>query len=197
MTFREYIIDFINYAFFLFIVSFFIVYFIAGDRFFNFVEFLKSLVPLGCFLSIFLIKFNFNNLIIRKTRRESGGDRIITYFSEKDKFIDLIIIACLSIFFLILDLWKDASLFSVIFKNSFFILIMSVWHRVIFRIRNDRFMYITFLEKEYDEIFIFVLSLAVLLMFFMVDGVGVAGYIKVFAMFIVVYFWHKILFKEK
>jgi len=84
MTAKDLILDFINLIFIIFLVSFCIIFFIAGNHFAQFIEIIKTLVPLAIFGIIFLIKLKIARQQEKKRERENNFD-IILYLTCFDK----------------------------------------------------------------------------------------------------------------
>ena len=71
MSAKEIIMDFLNFFFLIFLIIFCIAYFIAGDHFFAFTLFLKSMVPLAFFGIIFLIRLKITRLELRARKKHA------------------------------------------------------------------------------------------------------------------------------
>jgi len=91
MSWKKIILDFINYAFLILLVSFSIAYFFVGDRIAMVSLFLKSLVPISFFGVILLIKIKISRNELFRAKKDREFEMVIRlrYF---DKFINEIII---------------------------------------------------------------------------------------------------------
>lgn len=79
-------IDFLNLIFFVAVVGFAILYFIAGDNFENFKNIMQSLAPFGLFGLIFLAVVRFNREKKKKRLAEGNSDiEIHLSFFDKTK----------------------------------------------------------------------------------------------------------------
>jgi hypothetical protein len=103
LTAKDLLIDFINFIFFLVIVGFCILYFIAGDNFNVFRLVLESLVPFGVLGAFFLINLKFWRQKARKKEREGNLGIILELnFIDKlksDLFLFVLPVAVLAIAF--------------------------------------------------------------------------------------------------
>jgi hypothetical protein len=84
MSAKELIIEFVNLVFAILIIGFFIIYFIAGDRFEAMAEIMRMISPLAIFLLIFMIKMRMSRKEI-KVKEEEKETEYIIYFSLLDK----------------------------------------------------------------------------------------------------------------
>lgn len=84
MNFKESFLDFINYAFFLFLISFSVFFFISGHNFYDFLALLKMLAPLAIFVSLFLIKIKLDHKEFKKRSEDNNLDIILnlTYWGK-------------------------------------------------------------------------------------------------------------------
>lgn len=91
MSPKDLIIDFLNLIFIVLLVSFCILYFIAGDNFAVFTVFIKSMVPLAFFGIIFLVKLKIARKEIKR-RSGAGNTEIVLYLNIFNKLMSDIIV---------------------------------------------------------------------------------------------------------
>ncbi len=133
MSIKDYIIDFINYVFMLILISVFILYFIAGDHFKEFLEVLRSLMPLSFFALILLIKFKLSRMQAERSNRNGLGE-IILYLSSFDKmWSELIVFLLPLVICLVAFLFLGKVDFVDIVQAVVSFLMIYAWHNYIFK----------------------------------------------------------------
>lgn len=132
MSGKELILDFITYAFLIFLIGFCIVFFIAGDRVEIISDFMKSLFPLAIFAVFFLIKTKFGRYEFKKRRDESdfGITLQLTYI---DKLLGDLIAFALPILIIAIALFFNGKVdFVDIIQASAAFLAMYLWEKRLF-----------------------------------------------------------------
>lgn len=99
MTWKEFLLDFIQYALFLALLAFVIIFFFVGDRMGMLYAFVKSLVPFAYFGMLFLIKLKINRVDF-KTRERDNDTNITLHLKYFDKFLVEIIVFLIPIIIL-------------------------------------------------------------------------------------------------
>lgn len=133
MSAKDLIIDFLNFIFLIAIISFFIVFFIVGDRFFAFSQFIKTLMPLAIFTLIFLIKIKLTRTKLKKRKHENNMEitLYLTYF-DKLKFDILIYSTPIIITGIAFTINKTITLTDIIQAIIVF-LIMYIWQIILLK----------------------------------------------------------------
>lgn len=124
--------DFITYAFLIFLIGFCIIFFIAGDRVDMISDFMKSLFPLAIFGVFFLIKTKFGRYEFKKRRDESnlGIALQLTYI---DKLLGDLIAFTLPILIIAIALFFNGKVdFIDIIQASAAFLAMYLWEKRLF-----------------------------------------------------------------
>jgi hypothetical protein len=195
---KDMMIDFLNYAFLLALVSFCIIFFAVGDRFTTFYEFLKMLVPFSLFGIFFLVFLKIKRNDIRQLRVEETLEEIVIYLTRADIIKDRIIIIFLASFIIITDYFTASQLSIGVLQSFIFLLAMLIWRIIIFRKREDTtgVVSLTNFDAIKDEIYIN--TLPVILLLISISGGEVNSYdiLEAVLIFITLNFWHKILFKK-
>ncbi len=133
MSIKDYIIDFINYVFMLILISVFILYFIAENHFKEFLEILRSLMPLSFFTLALLIKFKLSRMQAEKSNRDGLGE-IILYLNSFDKMWSEFIVFLLPLVIcLIAFLFLGEIDFVDIVQAIVSFFIIYAWHNYIFK----------------------------------------------------------------
>ncbi len=132
MSGKELILDFITYAFLIFLIGFCIVFFIAGDRVEMVSDFMKSLFPLAIFGVFFLIKTKFGRQEFKKRSEENNFD-ITLQLTYTDKFFGNLITFALPILIIAIAIFlnEKADLVDII-QASVAFLIMYLWEKRLF-----------------------------------------------------------------
>jgi hypothetical protein len=198
MKFKYVVIDFIHYVFSIALVAFCIFYFLAGDRFMIFGKFIKSLVPLSIFGLIFLLKFRFSKQSYHKQAKENNLNEIIKYITRTDKIKDIVVISLSSIFILGSSFFISYISMINILQALLIFFVMFFWHRFLFKKDNVRdISYLTNLDKLKDEIAIFLIPI-IFLGLAITDGeINIFEISQGIIVFLIIYAWHRILFKGK
>lgn len=136
MSGKNILIDFINVVFTLILITFCIFYFTVGNRFQNFTEIMKALVPLAFFGILFLVKLKLSRLHLEKRKQEDNLyiTLNLTYFDKiKSNLIvfSLPIIVCMVPFIIN----RTVDLISILQACVVFI-ITYVWQEAIFKKEN-------------------------------------------------------------
>jgi hypothetical protein len=129
---KNLLMDFLNFVLFLIIISLCIVYFIVGDRLDTFTEMLKSLIPVGIFGLLFLVKL-IKSRKDNKVKEEEGNIDIVIYLTTKDKFVNDIIIFSIPIIILLIAFFGDQINKIDIFQALVAFLMIFGWSAYIFK----------------------------------------------------------------
>ena len=133
MSAKDLIIDFINTVFIIVLVGFFIVFFIAGDRFEQFGKFIESLIPLAFFGIILLVTLKINRTQLKKRRREANIE-INLYLTYFDKLISDVVVCLMPIAIIAVSMLANGYVDSIdIFQAVIAFLIMYFWQKFLFK----------------------------------------------------------------
>ena len=131
MRARDLIIDFINFVFFLTLVSVFIIYFALKDNFEIFGNILRTVAPISVFFLILLLKAKMDRHEF--ARRRSHGDlNMVLNFDFKDKVILDIVLFASPIIILLLPLMVGFPDYIDILQAATVFLIFYYWQRYLF-----------------------------------------------------------------
>ena len=127
------IINFINDVFLIILISFCIVFFIAGDRFEMFGQYMKALFPIAIFAIIFLIKLRIDRNQLKK-RKKDNNTEIILYLTFFDKLILDTLIYLLPIIVLIIAFtMNNKIIITDIFQALSVFLLTYFWQKFLFK----------------------------------------------------------------
>ena len=127
------IIDFINDIFAIILIGLCIMFFIIGDRFEAFGQFMKALFPLAVFVIIFLVKFRINRMQLKKRENENNPE-IVLRITYVDKLIFDVLIYLLPIIIVGIAFIANKQITLVdIFQAIAAFLIMYFWQRILFK----------------------------------------------------------------
>lgn len=125
-------LDFLTYAFLIFLICFCIVFFIAGNRVEMISDLMRSLVPLAIFAVFFLIKTKFDRYEFGKRRKENNFD-ITLRLTYTDKFFGNLITFALPILIIAIALFFKGKVdFVDIIQASAAFLVMYLWEKRLF-----------------------------------------------------------------
>ena len=131
MRARDLIIDFINFVFFLTLVSVFIIYFALKDNFEILGNILRTVAPISVFFLILLLKAKMDRHEF--VRRRSHGDlNMVLNFDFKDKVILDIVLFASPIIILLLPLMVGFPDYIDILQAATVFLIFYYWQRYLF-----------------------------------------------------------------
>lgn len=200
MSARDLIIDFINYAFLLLLTGFCITYFVIGDRFAMFGEFLKMVLPISLFGIFFLIKLKFKRKIINKIADGKERNEIIGYFSREDKFKDNIIVTALPFIVLLISFFEKNLDFIDLTQALLAYLYVRLWHNYLFRAEEEssQTIYLRRSDKEKDEIAIYFLPVFICGIAMIKSELNmIIDFVQALTCFVLMISWHYVLFQEK
>lgn len=127
------IIDFINDIFAIILICLCIMFFVVGDRFEGFGQFMKALFPLAVFVIIFLIKLRMNRMRLKKRKRENNIG-IVLYITYFDKLIFDVLIYLLPIIIVGIAFIVNKQITLVdIFQAVAAFLLMYLWQKRLFK----------------------------------------------------------------
>jgi len=132
MSPKDLILDFINLVFMVILIAFCILYFVAGDHFFVFSLFMKSMIPLAFFGIIFLIQLKITRDEI-KVRKKEDKTELVLYLNIFHKLASDIIVFCTPILlgFFIYEVRGSLDAIDIILLSIMF-LIMFFWQKYLF-----------------------------------------------------------------
>lgn len=188
------IIDFLNYAFLLLLVSFVLIYIIVGDRIEIFTNIAKSLVPLSYFMGMFILALKADRDRYEKFRKEDKLDEIIIYFDKIDNIKDIVVTIILPVVILFIGMIKEITIIDIAQAISAFAL-MYFWHLVIFMKKEDMagIQFMTNFDKIKDRVVIFVLPIVVIAIPLSRNLVDTIDIFQAFAAWFIMMAWRKIL----
>jgi len=133
MSYRDIILDFIQYAFLLLLISFSLVFFLTGDteRMQKVIEFFKDLVPLSYFGIAFILSLKFYRKSYAQ-RRSEGELEITLYLTMFHKIIGEIIVFLIPITILALALFAGDMRFVDVLQALVAFTLAFFLHRLIF-----------------------------------------------------------------
>ena len=133
MSAKDLIIEFLNTVFIIIIIGFFIVFFVAGDRFEQFGKFMESLVPFAVFGILFLVKFSANRYQLKKRTREDNLD-IVLYLTYSHKLISDIVVYLLPVAIIAIPMMANGRVdFIDILQAAAALLMIYFWQRFLFK----------------------------------------------------------------
>jgi len=197
---KEMILDFTQWVFSLTLVSFFIVYFIVGDRFTIFTDFfLKLAIPLGVAGLFFLTMLKRRVKKMRKLQRDDVLSEILSYITKKDKIKDIIVIGLLPLLIMGIAIYDADFEASDVIQAVGVAFIMLVWHRMLFREREvaSKIIYLTNFDKYKDELVIFFIPVLVMIIGAKGGTLDVVDWLQAGFSFTVLYVWHHFIFKHR
>jgi hypothetical protein len=132
MSAKDIIIDFVNYLFIILLVLLCFLYFINPERFREFTELMRAMVPLAVFSIIFLIKLKILRLEF-ESKKEEGSTDIVLFLNFFDKVKADLVTFGVPMLIIILKLIITGTVeISDIFIASISFVLLYFWHRYIF-----------------------------------------------------------------
>jgi len=198
MSAKDMIIDFVNTVFIIVLSIFCFFYFIIFDNMDVAKQIVKTAMVFSVFGMIFLIKMKIERIKIKKIKKEFNLDKIILYLSKLDLIKDIIVILLLS-FIVFIIAFIEGSYNSVDTCQIFFILVYLLsWHFILFRKKDntEKLIIITNLDEYFDNFVIFVMPILFFLIPLFLKSIDIIDIFQVCIVFIILYFWRKILFKD-
>lgn len=200
MKARDLLIDFVNYAFLLILISFCVTFFVIGDRFAIFGKFLKIILPFSIFGIFFLIKLKIQRTTIIKFSEEGVLNEIIAYLTEQDKLKDKLVLLLLPFIILAVSLIGGNFVYLDFVQAFMAFLYMFLWHKILFKTPDNATGIVALrnIDKIKDEIAIYILPLFVAgLGMFKADINSLVDFFQGFACFAIMLGWHYILFRDR
>ncbi len=134
MKAKDLIIDFINLLFLVGLVGLVLLYFMAGDRFNNFVEIMQNLIPVAIFGVMFLVMLKIKRKKIKEKKRNQEDMGIALYLTYFDKLKGEIILYLLPIIILLIGFFVDKIINVVdVIQATVAFLLMYLWQRILFK----------------------------------------------------------------
>jgi hypothetical protein len=200
MKAKDLIIDFINYAFLLILISFCVTFFIIGDRFFLFGVFLKIILPFSIFGIFFLINLKIQRNSIIKFDNEGVLNEIIGYLTDQDRLKDKIVLIILPIVILSANFINGYLVFLDIAQAILAFFYMFLWHKILFKPQENaaKITFLRNIDKIKDEIAIYILPLLVSgFGMFRIEVNAVVNFFQGIACLVIMLSWHYILFRDR
>lgn len=190
---KDMLVDFLDTAFLLFMISFCVFYFIVGNHFDVAQKIVKAAFAFSWVGVIFMLKFKFAKVHIRKIIGEGRENEIVAYFDKTDRLKDLLLIIVYPVSIIALGLWKESLNDVDVFQALIIFLVAYFWHFNLFSPREDvtRLMYATNMDKLKDEIFTFFLPFFIIIIAFSRGEVDNIDIIQALLIFLISYIKHK------
>lgn len=199
MKAKEMIIDFANDIFTIFLIGLCIMFFIIGDRFEAFGQFIKTLLPLIVFGIIFSVKFRSNNNKLRKYRREGNLGTIILHLQHSYIIKDRIILVLLLFSIIFIPYFYNKVDFIDIIQAFIVFLMMGIWHMKMFQVKDEwsELVRITKFDRIVDNFIVFLLPIVIFIIPIVVKKIDLASdCMQALIPFFIKYTWHKYLFRR-
>jgi len=190
---KEMLADFLDTAFLLFLISFCVFYFIVGDHFDVAQKIAKAAFAFSWVGVIFMLKFKFAKVHIRKLVREGRENEIVAYYDKTDRLKDLLLILSYPILIIVIGLWKNNLDDVDVFQAIMIFFVAYFWHFNLFSPKEEvtRIMYATNLDKLKDEIFTFFLPFFIIIIAFSRGEVNDSDIVQALLIFFISYVKHK------
>ncbi len=132
MSFKELILDFLNFTFMIILIVLFILYFVAGDRFTAFSNLMASFSVPFFIVIIYLVKLKIDRSRIKKRKKE-GDYEIVLYLTFWHKLLSdaIVYLTPLGICFIKYIATGKLKIDDVLISLFIFI-IMAVWQKLLF-----------------------------------------------------------------
>lgn len=192
------LIDFLNFAFFLGLVIFIILYIVVGDRIDIFTKIAKMLIPVSYFMAMFLLALRSDEEKFEKFRKEDKLDEIVKYLDRVDSIKDIVVIIILSVVIVFLGMIEGINSIDVV-QALTCLVILNLWHVIIFRKKEDLagLQYMTNFDVMKDRVVIFLLPLIVLAIpFSSSGGVETVDIVQAIVSLAIMYGWRKLMLKK-
>jgi len=192
------LIDFLNFAFFLGLVIFIILYIVVGDRIDIFTKIAKMLIPVSYFMAMFLLALRSDEEKFEKFRKEDKLDEIVKYLDRVDSVKDIVVIIILSVVIVFLGMIEGINSIDIV-QALTCLVILNLWHVIIFRKKEDLagLQYMTNFDVMKDRVVIFLLPLIVLAIpFSSSGGVETVDIIQAIVSLAIMYGWRKLMLKK-
>lgn len=191
------LIDFLNFAFFLGLVIFIILYIVVGDRIDIFTKIAKMLIPVSYFMAMFLLALRSDEEKFEKFRKEDKLDEIVKYLDRVDSVKDIVVIIILSVVIVFLGMIEGVNPIDIV-QALTCLVILNLWHVIIFRKKEDLagLQYMTNFDVMKDRVVIFLLPLIVLAIPFSSGEVGTVDIVQAIVSLAIMYGWRKLMLKK-
>lgn len=192
------LIDFLNFAFFLGLVIFIILYIVVGDRIDIFAKIAKMLIPVSYFMAMFLLALRSDEEKFEKFRKEDKLDEIVKYLDRVDSVKDIVVIIILSVVIIFLGMIEGINSIDIV-QALTSLVILNLWHVIIFRKKEDLagLQYMTNFDVMKDRVVIFLLPLIVLAIpFSSSGGVETVDIVQAIVSLAIMYGWRKLMLKK-
>ena len=193
MKASDMIFDFLETLFLIFLISFVVFYFIAGDRLELAGHILKIIFPFAVFGIVFLSKIKFNQRELRRLNREGAAGKAVIYPTKVLIKWDLRVIIIISFIILLIPFVNKT--FSIIDALQAFVFggVMYAWHQHLFFTKDspNPDKAITRAQVNKDEIFIFLLPIIVLIPSLLARRVNELDIIQAIAALALMFAWRK------
>lgn len=191
------LIDFLNFAFFLGLVIFIILYIVVGDRIDIFTKIAKMLIPVSYFMAMFLLALRSDEEKFEKFRKEDKLDEIVKYLGRVDSVKDIVVIIILSVVIVFLGMIEGINSIDIV-QALTCLVILNLWHVIIFRKKEDLagLQYMTNFDVMKDRVIIFLLPLIVLAIPFSSGEVGTVDIVQAIVALAIMYAWRKLMLKK-
>lgn len=195
---KEMIIEFVNTVFLIFLIYFSLFYYILGDALGEFNRILKLIAPLALFASPLVYIFRERRPQYKKFKKENTLNEVINYITRNDIILDRVIIITLPLIILGISIY-DLHLQATDLIQAFVVFLIMLGRHLMFFFKREnieRIIQVTNFDKMKDEIIIFSLPLLVMSVGSALRSINKTDYFQAVTVFVVMYAWHKYLFKE-
>jgi len=188
------LIDFLNYAFFLLLIVFIIVFIILGDRLDLITNIIKTLIPISYVLLLFMLSVKTYHKKYEEFKKEEDLNEILIYFNKIDNIKDIIVTLILPVVIIFIANINEINTIDL-FQATFSFIFMYCWHLVIFRNREDKknIRFMTNFDVLKDKVIISLLPIIIMAIPLTQKFIDNLDILQALSVFFIMWIWRKIL----
>lgn len=196
--FKEIFFDFLNFAFLLLLIAFFIIYMIFGDRFIALTKIMQAMAPVAFFGILMLVKIKQEREKVKKFKNDQNQDEILVFFSPIDRIKDMIVIFLSAIIVFGIAIFNFNADLSDLIQSLVVPVVMIPANMLLFRARNTPVSeyYATRLDQSIDEIILYVLPAVISIVALFTVSIDIVDLVQAITPFAIFVIWRKRLFRH-
>jgi hypothetical protein len=195
---RTIFMDFLGFVFLIGLISFVIIFFVAGDRMAYISIIMKAILPLLVFLVLFLFETKKVFHEIKKFKKENNLEEIIIYFTKEDILKDYIMISLVPLICFGLAAFDQSFDNYDTIQISLALAYLFIVHKILFQ-KQEQVSAVccaTRINKIIDEVLIYFLPMIMLCVTAVRMSTDIIDIAQATFAFLLFFYWRKYLFRR-
>ncbi len=181
------------------VIAAFVIFIVLGSQLLTFSKFISTFTPFAVFIALLLVVVKLRSANYHKLKDEGDLDEILVYLTGRDIRRDFYIDCLAGLAVIMVPVINRNLALEDVIQAVGVMVIFYLWHRWLFRKKPGPVNAVSLdqLDRIMDEVAVYTMPVILLIFAFAVSRVDLIDFIQAAAVLLVLFFWHKLLFKTR